>query len=174
MKKLTSIVLALTLSVFASASAMAITVSNVHSNITGTVKTNGTSTAQRYSNYYGVKEIELASGLGESRETYTHNETATVNGVSKSGGTFSGGSRYQVAGNTVVGNSWETQSLEGNSKQTVEGSFNDYRYGVEMTRSANGEVNDTRNFSSSEFGSYENFTRTNFSETTRTRSHFAQ
>ncbi|MFT7433943.1 MAG: hypothetical protein ACI9TY_001588 [Alphaproteobacteria bacterium] len=172
MKKLLTIALALTALI--ATSAHAINVVDVKSNIQGTTTSVGSSYGERYQQSFGQKIIALNNDQGSAIEQYGRYEFSTIEGNSKNSGTFSGGANYRVVGNTVAGNSWEDKSETGFSKQRVEGAYESYLNGIEETFAINGEVSDQRYYSTEEHGNYFNRTRTNFTETTRTRTHFAQ
>ena len=123
MKKITTIALALSVSLLATSAAHAITTSNVTSNITGTIKSHGTSVTEKYRHEDGIKRIVLANGLGTDSKEYNYHSNAIVRGKTKSQGQFTGGSQYQIVGNTVVGNSWENKTIDGFSKQKTDGYF---------------------------------------------------
>lgn len=172
MKKVLSVVIAAGLCL--SATAHAITVTNVQQFKTGTITSAGSHTASYKNTHHGEKVVNLNNDLGNSLTTYRGNEIGEINGQHRSSGTFSGNANYQVVGNTVVGNSTETQRVSGFDTVSVVADYMEKSNGVENTYSANGEVTDTRYFSNREFGSFDRFTRTNFTETTTSRSHFAE
>lgn len=165
---------AIAVSLAFSSIASAVTVTNVQTTTSGNVRTAASSVGNYSQSHEGVRYIDLNSGLGDSITSYGGSETGEISSIHKSSGTFTGQSRYKIIGDAVVGNSTEKNQTTGFDKVTTTGLYDTYSNGTENTYSLDGEVNDTRYFRNTEFGSFSRFKRTDFQETVKSRSHFAE
>lgn len=171
MKKLLAIAIA---SFVFAGTANAIEVSTITSNINGTIKSVGSSVTYATEGKVGSKSIELNNGLASALEFYSEGSSSVTNTKSKSSGTFHGGTRIHKVGNTTVGNSWENQYISGVNKSKTVGSSYSSVVGTEISVSANGEVSDNNSYSSFESSAFNERTRVDFNQVTKTRTHFAE